>query len=165
MPSLKLLYALMIIFTFAAFAFVSPVLSSSDQETASSVITAAENAIVSAYEAVLGAERVGADVGDLLARLNEGARLLSEAQMGFEVGSFEEAVRLAELSSEVADEVLNETENLEIEVNSAWANRSWWFGVDSVLGVSFVLIGCLFGYPVFKRWYYRRLLKMKPKVE
>ena len=135
-----------------------------NQEIAASTISEAEQSMAQAYEAVLDAERVGADISGLLVRLNDAAVLLSEARMAFDVGDFEEATRFAESTSEIGYEVVDEAELLEIEANNAQVHRSWWFLVISALGVSVVLVASLLGYEYFKRRYYRRLSKMKPRV-
>ena len=128
-----------------------------NQEVAASIISEAEQSMAQAYEAVLDAERVGANVSGLLAKLNNAAALLSEAHMAFEVGDFEEATRFAELSNEVEREVGIEAEWLEVETNNARVDRSWRFMVSSALGVSAVLVASIFGYEFFKRRYYGRL--------
>jgi hypothetical protein len=135
-----------------------------NQEVAASTISEAEQSMARAYEAVLDSERMGADISSLLVRLNDAAAFLSEARMAFDVGDFEEATRLAESTSEVGYEVVDEAELLEIEANNAQVDKSWLFLVISALGVSVVLVASLLGYQYFKRRYYRRLSKMKPRV-
>ena len=135
-----------------------------NQEVAASTIYEAEQSMARAYEAVLDAERFGADISGLLVRLNDAAALLSEARMTFDIGDFEEATRFAESTSEVGYDVVDEAELLEIEANNAQVHRSWWFLVTSALGVSVVLVASLLGYEYFKRRYYRRLSKMKSRV-
>jgi len=140
------------------------VFASGNQETAASSISEAEQSVAQSYEAVLDAERVGANVSDLLVRLNNAAGLLSEARLAFEVGNFEESVRLADFSGGVGSEVRNEAEWLKAKAISAGVNRLWLFLVGSVLAVAVVVSVSLLGYRYFKRWYYRRLLKMRPRV-
>jgi len=162
---LRLPCVLVVVFVFAAFVFVSPVLAGSDQEAASSVLSAAEDAILGAYDAFTEAEQAGANVSGLLVRLNEAAGLLAEARMAFEDGNFDEATNFAGLSSEFTREAESEAGRLEVEASYVRFNRSWWFSVGSVLGVLFVLIASFFSYRYFKRRYYRRLLKTRPRVE
>jgi hypothetical protein len=135
-----------------------------NQEVAASTISEAEESMARAYEAVLDAERVGADISGLLVRLNDAAALLSNAHMAFDVEDFEEATRFAESTSEVGYEVVDEAELLEIEANNAQVDKSWLFLVTSALGVSVVLVASLLGYEYFKRRYYQRLSKMRPRV-
>ena len=138
--------------------------TSSNQGLAISTIIEAEQSMARAYEAVLDAERVGADVSGLLGRLNEGAAWLSEARMAFEDDNFEEAVRVAQLTSEVGFEVSGEADGFEVEAGQVYVNRMWWFIVGSILAVSIVIVASLLSYQYFKRRYYRGLLERKPRV-
>ena len=136
----------------------------SRQEEAASAISEADQSLAQAYNAVLEAERVGADVSGLLVKLNDAVGLLSEARKSFELGSFDEAVRFAQLSIEGGRGVVSGAESLEVDANSANVTRFWWFLVGSVLGLPIVVLASFVGYRYFKRLYYRRLLKMRPRV-
>lgn len=59
------------------FRFLFFSVSAADREVASETISEAELAMGQAYEAVLDAERVDAEVSGLLVRLNDAAELLS----------------------------------------------------------------------------------------
>jgi hypothetical protein len=135
----------------------------SSQDAATSV-SEAEQSLAQAYIAVLDAERAGANVSSLLVRLNEGADLLSESQLALEDGNSVEASRLATLLSSVAGDVWDEAARLKVEAGDAAVNRSWFYLVVSVVVVSVVLVASGLGYRYFKGWYFRRLLKLKPKV-
>jgi hypothetical protein len=135
-----------------------------NQEVSASTISEAEQLMAQAYEAVLDAERVGADVSGLLVRLNDAAAMLSQARMAFEVGDFEEAIRFAESRREIEYEVVDEARWLETEAINAQVQKSWRFLVTSALGISTVLVASILGYQYFKRRYYKRLSKMKPRV-
>ena len=153
MSVLRLLYAFMIVFIFVASTFVSPILASSGQETASSVVTIAENAIVSAYEAVLDAERVGADVSGLLGRLNEAGEFFAAARMSYENGDFEDATLFADLSRNVGEEVGNEAYELEGWAQNDSFQRTWLTILASVSGIVFVGLGSLWVWRFLKRRY------------
>jgi hypothetical protein len=160
---LRFLCATVLLFALSS-ALMPLVCASINREVAASTISEAEQSMAQAYEAVLNAERFGADISGLLVRLNDAAALLFDARMAFDVGDFEEATLLAESTSEVGYEVVDEAELLETEANNAQVYRSWWFMVISALGVSVVLVASLLGYQYFKRRYYQRLSKMKPRV-
>ena len=145
--------------------FMFSVSAAGNQEVAASSISEAEWSMAQAYEAVLDAESADADVSGLLVRLNDAAALLSEARMAFDVGDFDEASGYAESTSEVGYEIVDEAELLEIEAANARVHSSWGFLAISVLGVSVVVVASVLGYGFFKRRYYRRLSKMKPRVE
>ena len=160
---LRFLSATVLLFALSSTLMLS-VSATGNQEVAAFTISDAEQSMARAYEAVLDAERFGADISGLLVRLNDAAVLLSEARMAFDVEDFEEATRFAESASEVGYKVVDEAELLEIEANNAQVHRSWWFLVTSALGVSVVLVASLLGYEFFKRRYYRRLSKTRPRV-
>ena len=136
----------------------------SSQEVAVSSVSEAEQSIAHAYMAVLGAERAGGNVSGLLVRLNEGAGLLSNASTALEAGDFDEAGRLASWSIQVGGTVWDDAEKLKVNTIDAGADRFWLLSVASALSVAIVLCVSFVGYRYFKRWYFRRLLKMKPSV-
>lgn len=139
--------------------------ASSNQEVALSIISEAEQTMARAYEAVLDAERAGAEVSGLLAKLNDAAGVLSEGHMILKVGDFEEAIRLAELSSELGWEVEGNAEWLQVEAENEHANRRRWFLAGSATGVTIVSIASLLGYAYFKRRYYGRISKENSKAD
>jgi len=162
--TLRVLAAILLLFSVLSLMLVGSASAASRQEVATSLIAEAEHAIVRAYEVVLGAERAGANVSALLIDLTDAAGLAADARMVFEAGDFEEAIRCAELSLEVGDWVEEAAAELEVDAVQAHAERVWWFVGVSVLGGVVVLCGALVGYRYFKRFYYRRLLKLRPRV-
>jgi len=166
MQSSKLRFLSASVLLFALFSMLMfPVSAAGNQEVAASSISEAEGWMAKAYEAVLDAERVDADVSGLLVRLNDAAVLLSEARMSFDVGDFEAAAGYVESTSEVGCEIVDEAELLKIEAANARVYSSWIFLAISVVGVSVVVVASVVGYRFFKRYYYGRLVKMKPRVE
>jgi hypothetical protein len=136
----------------------------SSQEVAVSSVSEAEQSIAQAYVAVLDAERVGGNVSGLLVRLNDAAGLLSNASTALDAGNFDEASRLAVLSRQVGGGVWDDAERLRVETVDAGVDRFWLLCGVSVVSVVVVVFVSFVGYQYFKRWYFRRLLKMKPKV-
>lgn len=145
--------------------FTLPVFAVSDREAALSCISEAERVVADAYEVALDAEGVGANVSGLMLRLNEAADLIFMAHSAFEAGNFDEAIRLADLCGEISSEVRVEAQRLRAEADSEHAARFWWSLVGSFVGVAIVVSASVLGYVYFKRLYYRRLLKMRPRVE
>jgi hypothetical protein len=129
-----------------------------------SAIADAEHALSEAFEAVLSAEKAGANVSVLLVKLNGGVDSFLDAQRAFDRGDDVEAVRLANSASGVAGEVWDEAARMSVGATDAAVDRSWVFLVVSTVAVSVVAVASWAGYRFFKQWYYRRLLKMKPKV-
>jgi hypothetical protein len=64
------------------------------------------------YTAVLNAENVGANGSGLIVRLNVAADFFSKAQDSFKLGSFDEAVRLAQFSIDSARDVVSDARKL-----------------------------------------------------
>ncbi len=100
----------------------------------------------------------------MLVRLNEAGELLAEAQVAFRLGDFDEAVFSANLCSEIGEEVSGEADELRVEAYSSRVMSSWLTMTGSLVGVVAVVIGSFWGWRVFKRRYYRRVLRMKPEV-
>ena len=136
-----------------------------NQEDAVSSISEAELWMDQAYKAVLDAESADANVSGLLVMLNNAAELLSEARMSFDVGDFDDASGYAESTSEASYGIADEAKMLEAEASNARVQSSLVFLAISVVGVSVVVVASVFGYRFFKRYYYSRLAKMRPKVE
>jgi uncharacterized protein YfcZ (UPF0381/DUF406 family) len=128
-------------------------------------ISEAEQAMAVAFEAVLDAERAGANVSSLLVKLNEGAELLSAAQVAFEDGDYGEAARLSGLSSEVGTQVESDALILKVEARNAAANRYRLYLAISAVAMIIVILATFFGYRFLRKWHFERLLKMKPEVE
>ena len=136
---------IVLVFLSSSFLMLSAVAATS-REIAVSSVSEAEQSLSQAFVAVSGAEKAGANVSSLLVRLSEGADLLSQSRLAFDTGSFDEAVRLANLSTGVSGEVWDEAARLSVEVSDAAVDRGWWFLAISVVAVSIVLVASAVGY-------------------
>lgn len=145
-----------------SFFFVFQANSSSVE--ASSAISEAEMALTFAYEAVSEAEQAGANVSGLLIRLNKAGDFLVRAKVAYRLGDFNEAVGLAALCSEIGGEVKDEADVLLVRAYERRGRDFWWILAGSLVGVVSVGVGGFMGWRVFKRFYYRRVLGMKPEV-
>jgi hypothetical protein len=160
---LRLVSAFVCFIVLSSFLLVSVSASTSRDDAVSSVSTA-DQSVALAYGAVLNAEKAGANVSSLAVRLNDAADLLSQAHVAFDVGNFAESVRCANLSTQVGGGIYDDANRLQVEAEDANGNRATLFTVVSVVAVAIVICVCFFSYRYFKGWYYRRLLKMKPRV-
>jgi len=140
---------------------MSEVVALNSEDSAAASIERAEDALVSAYQAVLGAEEVGANVSVLLARLNDAEELLAEAQVAFKLEDFDEAVLSANNCSEIGENVKNEAYELRMEAYGSRVMSSWLTMTGSIVGVVVVGFGSFWGWHMFKRRYVRRVLRMK----
>lgn len=153
MTSIRFLFPLIIIFILATFIFVSPVLANNEQENVSSNVTSAENAIISAYRAVLEAEQAGANVTDLLAKLNKAGEDLAVARMLYRNGDFDRAIDLANSSRNIGEEVQNAAHQLRDLTWNEGVQRMWFTMLSSVFGIILVVLGSLWVWRFLKRRY------------
>lgn len=147
------LLVLFFVLAFSASIFMSEALALNSEDTAITSIERAENALVSAYEAVLEAEEVGASVLGLLAELNEAGEFLAEANMNYRLEDFDEAARFADLGRDVGEGVESEAYELK---NLAWSDgvqRMWLTMIGSVVGVISVVLGSFWVWRFLKRRY------------
>jgi hypothetical protein len=159
----KLFFVFLVFLVFAVPGFVSDVFGG-DGDLAVSAVDGAEAAVALAYEAVLDAEEVGADVSGLLVELNVAGGYLAEAHVWLGLGDFDEAVRLADLCYDAVVDVRNEAIELESEAHALRVTDSVVKMTGSIIGVVIVVfLGFVFWH-VFKRRYSKRVLEMKPEV-
>jgi len=133
-------------------------------DDAASVLLDTEEKVVSAYLEIVHAESTGGNVSGLLVRLNEAEDLLTQARVVYKLGDFEESARLAVLCSAVSSEVTQEATNLRLEMFRVRTVNLWLSLTLSLVSIAVVGLGCFWGWRVFKRRFYKRVLKMKPEV-
>jgi hypothetical protein len=130
----------------------------------SSAIGEADNALRMAFEAVLEAERAGANVSDLIVKLDGAGGLLAEAENAYRVGNFSEAISKADKCSMLADGIMGEALSLK---SSALADAQrailQTLTISCVGGVAFLAV-LFFVWGWFKRAYAEKLMRMKPEV-
>jgi len=120
--------------------------------------------MVSAHEAVLEAERAGANVSGLLARLKVAGEGLAQAHISYRLGDFDVAARSAELCSQIGEEVMVEAYELRGLALEEAVQRFRWTMIGSVLSVAIVVGASFLGWRIFKLRYYRRVSGMRPEV-
>ena len=110
------------------------------------------------------AEGAGADVAGLLDELNDGAEALSKAYMSHRVGNFDDAIDFANLCCDLVGGIEAEANELQ-DVAATERNQCLRLNIlSSVLVVVCTFYYGFFGWRFFKRWYYQRVLKIKPEV-
>jgi hypothetical protein len=133
-------------------------------DEASLAIGEADNALRMAFEAVLDAERAGANVSDLIVKLDEAGGLLAEAENAYRVGNFSEAVSRAEGCSVLADGVVGEALSLKSSALADAQTAFWQNLTFSCFGGATFLVVLFFVWGWSKRVYAEKLLRMKPEV-
>jgi hypothetical protein len=129
--------------------------NASSEETAALAITEAEETVASAYEAVLEAEKAGANVTNLLNVLNEAGILLSKAHLAYDMGDFDSARDFAVWCKGNLTGFVDEAEALK---QSAIQRRYWDFTVNvvgSAVGAVAVVVGGFASWTFLKRKYER----------
>lgn len=124
----------------------------------------AEEALVSAYGAVLDAEEAGANVSGLLGRLSVGGEYLAEAYDYVRLGDSENAGRLAGLCVEAVDDL--EGEAALMREDAARLERADLLAMvfGSAVGVVVVVVSGVLLWTIFKRRYHEKILKLRPEV-
>jgi hypothetical protein len=125
----------------------------------------AEVAAGSAYRSVVEAETAGANVADLLLRLNDSLNLLAKAQVQYRVGNLDQALSLANQCSDSLSGIEAEASIVKEAALSDGGQRILISASLSAFAVAIVLVSCFFGWNLFKRRFLRKLMEMKPEVQ
>ncbi len=160
----KLFFVFLIFSAFVTPVFVSAAFGVAGEDVAALAVEDAEASVVSAYEAVLDAERVGADVSGLLTRLTVAGQCLADARFWVELGDYDSANLCYENATRIGEEVEGEAQALRTEAYSARVTDLVLRMTVSVVGVVVIVLSSFLVWRVFKRRYQRRVLEMRPEV-
>ncbi|MEJ2241416.1 MAG: hypothetical protein P8Y18_04660 [Candidatus Bathyarchaeota archaeon] len=120
-----------------------------DEEDAAIVISNAESFIGETFESILLAEQAGANVSNLLDQMTIGGEYLSEANVMYRAGAYEDAVLFADLSIETVNEIRAESLQLIGTAENNFNLTIFW----SILGVILVSIVGFVSWSFFKKYY------------
>jgi hypothetical protein len=132
-------------------------------EDATAAVASADSTLQVAFVTVSDAERAGANVSGLIARLNEAGSALTSARVALDAGNYSGAASLAALSEGLADAVAADAA---VSKDNAVTQAShWWVTVSLSLVGSASLLAVLFLlWRRFKRLYKDRVLGGRPEV-
>ena len=159
-------YSKFLITSFFLFLLLSvyvPWVGASSESSVADDLYDAEEVMALAYEAVLEAEKEGANVTVLLSKLNLGGEYLAEAYVWYRLGDFDNAGRFAGLCVDVVGDMKGEVVGLREEAHGWWVLdvlvRLTWsiFGVIGITVLGFVV------WRVFRRRYEKGILMLKPE--
>lgn len=139
--------------------------SATNASAVTGVFIEPEEAIHSAYVAVLDAEQAGANVSVLLDKLNLAGDYLSEAYFWYHSGDSVTANRFAGMSRDAVVNVQNEALAL---MDAAKADGDAEFValvVESIVGVVAVVALCSVAWIIFKRRYHGQVLELTSEVD
>ena len=164
MSGLRTIAILFILFTVVSSGSVSGIRVADVEVATLSTVENVEKTVVEAYGAVFEAESVGADVSELLERLNTAGEYLALARMSLRTENIENAMGNASLSMEALDGLIEEAGFLRDKVIRESGERSWMAIGGSVVGVVAVICCSWMSWNWFKKRYHRRTLEMRPEV-
>jgi len=151
-----------ILFFLLFFEFTS-VCFAADRIDAETALVGTENALASAYEAVAEVERAGANVSELLVKLEIAGNLLAQAYNAFRLGDYEDAYLYAINASNTVGGVVSEASSLKLKNENAYSERLFLTVAMSSAGLSVLFVLSLFGWRFLKNKYVDRILGMKPE--
>ena len=129
----------------------------------SASIEAANSSINQAFTNVLAAEKVGGNVTQLLAELNNAGELLAAADNANRSGNLANVTSNAENASLIADQVNSNAISL-LNASTGRSQNNFWLTVFFSIDGAFVFVVVLWlVWRRFKRAYKNKLLGLKPK--
>ncbi len=124
----------------------------------------ANNAVEQAFTAAYDAEKAGANITDLLARLNEAARILARAENSYRTGDFNAASAQADSVVPIAQEVTASAMDAK-QTALASSQNTFWFNIAfTVIGIVVFVLALFLSWRWFKRRCVKNLYKAKPEV-
>jgi len=129
-----------------------------------SVLNEAEAKLQTAYAAVLQAEKSGGNVTFLVIKLSVAASLMADAHNAYRIGRYEDAYRYAVSCCDMLDGVVEEAEIIRAEAIQTYNKNMYRAIAESSIALALLVLCSVFGWRFFKKWYFRRLLKMRPEV-
>lgn len=133
-------------------------------ENGSSNINHAELLINQAFISVLDAEKVGANVTDLLAQLNYALGLLAHAENSYRAGDVNTAEAQVDNIISISQRVTFEAQNAK-QVAIVSGQYTFWFTITlTVIGILVLVLVLFLFWRLFKRNYIRELSEAKPEL-
>ena len=133
-------------------------------DEASPSLADADAAVRRAFNATLNAERAGANVSNLILRLNEAGGILAEAEIALGNGSSSEATSDASQCVGIAQSVQSDADALKASALDEAQTLLWTYLTFSVVGVAVFVVVLVLVWRRFKRGYVGNTLSMKPEV-
>jgi len=133
-------------------------------DQASPIVGDAGSAVHAAFNATLEAERAGANVSDLIASLNEAARLLSDAKTSLSSGNLSEAAIMAGQCFGIAANIERQAGVLKASAKNEAQSVFWTSLTFSVVGIASFIVVLLLLWVWFRRRFTGKVLDMKPEV-
>jgi CHASE3 domain sensor protein len=133
-------------------------------DQATSKLQVANNAVNQAFNAVLDAEKAGANVTDLLAQINIAQSILAQAENSYRTGNNNIATAQADSALPIAQQVTRDAQNAKQTAIVSSQNAFWSTIALTVIGVFVFLLVLFLVWRRFKRNYIERLSEAKPEL-
>jgi hypothetical protein len=124
----------------------------------------ANDVVEQAFNAVLDAEKAGANVTDLLAQLNDAAGILAQAENIYRTGDSNTAVAQADSVLPIAQEVTTLAQDAKQTAIVSSQNVFWSTIAFTVIGAFVFVLALFLVWRRFKRSYVNNLFQAKPEV-
>ena len=129
-----------------------------------SKLQAANTAVEQAFNAVLDAEKAGANVTDLLTQLNVAEGDLAQAENSYRSGDFNTAAARADSVLPIAQQVTTAAQNAKQTATISGQNALWYTIAFTVIGAFVFVLALFVVWRWFKLRYINSLSKAKPEV-
>jgi len=154
---------LVLLCLFLLMALLTPCLAI-DETEASLKISEANSALKSAFKSVWEAERVGANVSDLVFDLKIAENFLAEAEIAYANGDLNGTISKADQCIAIADIVQNDATTLNNLASANLWGMFWLTLTFSSVGIMAFIIFLILIWSRFKRLYLKKMMKMKPEA-
>jgi hypothetical protein len=155
--------ALLIILTFSVY-FVSVQQAIAQADQATSKMQAANDAVKRAFNAVLDAEKAGANVIGLLAQINTVQGILAQAENSYRTGNTNSAAAQADNVFSIAQQITTAAQNAKQDAIISSQNNFWLTIAFTVVSTIMFLEALILFWLWFKRRYIKNLSEAKPEV-
>ncbi len=138
--------------------------ASGQTDQSASKLQAATTAVNQAFNAVLDAEKAGANVTDLLVQINTAEGILAQAENSYRSGDTNTATNQVNTVLPIAHQVTIAAQNAKQDAIMSNQNNFWLTIAFSVVGMIMFLEVLVLFWLWFKRRYIKNLSEAKPEV-
>jgi len=131
---------------------------------ADSSTDSAQLALITAYEALLQAEDLGANISAAVKSLNSASDLLAQSHNAFRQGRYVESLLYAQSSSQTSNRVYAEAKQLEASAKQQKNNSLLFTATFSSVSLVALLAASWFGWRTMKTRYIKNILDKTPRA-
>ena len=155
--------ALLIILAFSV-GLVSVPQAIAQTDQASLKLQAANDSVNRAFNAVLDAEKAGANVTDLLVQINTAQGILAQAENSYRTGNIKKAATQSDSVLPIAQQITTTAKNAKQDAIISIQNNFYWTIAFTVVSMLIFLEVLILFWLWFKRRYIKNLSEAKPEL-